>query len=411
MQSPEADTKSLVSLPDQREYLSLGHNLIAGSGLYFYDARFDAVVFAFRTPGYPLFVAACRADWRLVRFAQCLLDASVVIAVYLTARRWIADQRAALFAAGFIALNPFLIYFSALLLSETLFIAMLAWGIALLSRRWMICGAILLALSVLVRPSAIALPTFACAFAGWMNWKFPQAYQLGEIEDPSPNLSPSTERGVKTKIFHSAIGALATFLVLLPWAYRNHRVIGEWVWTTSNNGITLYDGFNPRATGGSDQSFASGDGPLAMRLKTTNSEMNRSRFLSNLAAMFIRDNPRRVWELTWLKTRRLWSPIPLSNEFGSDWKRVAVAGLYSTLLFGLTLVGLWKTTLPREAKLLLMLPAVYFTVVHAMSVGSLRYRLPADVPMTVVACSAVVRKSNSSPQTSKSSVESYAGES
>jgi hypothetical protein len=32
-----------------------------------------------------------------------------------------------------------------------------------------------------------------------------------------------------------------------------------------------------------------------------------------------------------------------------------------------------------------MLPAIYFTAAVALSVGSLRYRLPADVPMAVVA--------------------------
>jgi hypothetical protein len=36
-----------------------------------------------------------------------------------------------------------------------------------------------------------------------------------------------------------------------------------------------------------------------------------------------------------------------------------------------------------------MVPAIYFTAAVAFSVGSLRYRLPADVPMAVVAASAV----------------------
>ena len=32
-----------------------------------------------------------------------------------------------------------------------------------------------------------------------------------------------------------------------------------------------------------------------------------------------------------------------------------------------------------------------FTVLHAVSVGSMRYRLPADVPMSIVAAAAVAR--------------------
>ena len=31
---------------------------------------------------------------------------------------------------------------------------------------------------------------------------------------------------------------LLTILMLLPWAIRNHRVLGQWVWTSTNAGIT-----------------------------------------------------------------------------------------------------------------------------------------------------------------------------
>jgi hypothetical protein len=48
---------------------------------------------------------------------------------------------------------------------------------------------------------------------------------------------------------------ILTVLVLAPWAMRNHRVVGRWIWTSTNAGITRYDGFNPDATGASDQSF------------------------------------------------------------------------------------------------------------------------------------------------------------
>jgi hypothetical protein len=39
----------------------------------------------------------------------------------------------------------------------------------------------------------------------------------------------------------------------------------------------------------------------------------------------------------------------------------------------------------RAAKAYLLAPAAYFTVVHAVSVGSIRYRVPADVPMAILA--------------------------
>ena len=81
-----ADDRSLDALPDQVEYLSLARNLLSGRGLHFYDARFQDVSYAFRTPGYPLWVAAFGAKVRVVRVAQAVLDTSTVLAVYLLAR-------------------------------------------------------------------------------------------------------------------------------------------------------------------------------------------------------------------------------------------------------------------------------------------------------------------------------------
>ena len=46
-----------------------------------------------------------------------------------------------------------------------------------------------------------------------------------------------------------------TLLVVGVWGVRNHAVLGRWVWLTTNGGVTKYDGFNPDATGASDQGF------------------------------------------------------------------------------------------------------------------------------------------------------------
>src|SRR3954465_841688 len=117
-------------LPDQAEYLELGENLLKGQGLSFYDARFYQSVYAYRMPGYPLFVAAGRTVHG-VQFHQAIIDTSTVLAAYLLARRWLT-KGASLLAAAAVALNPFMIYFSGLVLSETLYTSLLIWGCVLL---------------------------------------------------------------------------------------------------------------------------------------------------------------------------------------------------------------------------------------------------------------------------------------
>jgi hypothetical protein len=114
-------------------------------------------------------------------------------------------------------------------------------------------------------------------------------------------------------------------------------------------------------------------------------EVGRSRYLGDLAMQYARQEPLRVLELCLIKIARTWSPIPLSAEYGTNARLVAVAAAYMIPFYLVVLVGLWLGPAPRAAKVFLAAPAVYFTLAHAISVGSLRYRIPADLPLAVVA--------------------------
>jgi len=359
---PVADAQ-IAALPDQREYLDLGRNLLHGRGLHFHDARFDADVFAYRTPGYPIFIALCGGSIRIVRIAQACADSSTVLAVYLLARRWLSLRRS-IFAAVLVALNPLLIYFTGLLLAETLFTTLLIWGMALVtSPATAVVGLLWLGLSVLVRPSSLLLPVFIAA------------------------LNPLTRGAYQWR--QAMVAGVVILLFLFPWALRNHARLGNCIWTTTNGGITLYDGFNPTANGSSDQTFIT----RMPELKSMG-EVERSAYLSRLAGQFIQQNPSRVLNLTISKLLRTWSPIPLSRQYGRDPRYVLVGLLYTLPLFLMTLGGLRGNRLPMPAKVLLLLPAIYITVVHAASIGSIRYRVPADVPMAVVAAATGVSRRN-----------------
>ena len=392
--SRPVDEASLQQLPDQREYLELAQTLLSDRVLALRDPRMEVVVRAFRMPGYPAFLAACGAEPRIARSAQAILDTSTVLAAFLLARRWLTPGLS-LIAAALVAINPFLVYFSGLLLSETLFTAMLAWSLVLMTvrqsplERWRsgvtwAAGVALLALAIHVRPSAIAMPIVLGLAAVLVN--------------RDPHHSPRRRWPFPL----GATAILLTLAALTPWAFRNYHVLGTWIWTTTNSGFTAYDGFNPDATGGSDQRFVA-DMPHLANM----TESERSTYLSEQARAFIRAHPQRAIELAGAKIARTWSPVPLSEEFSRP-SYVAIALAFALPFDVLVLIGLCRSNrpkvetgisgafdsissrnrLPLAAKLLLMLPAVYLTVVHAMSVGSLRYRIPAEVPMAVVAASA-----------------------
>jgi hypothetical protein len=260
-----------------------------------------------------------------------------------------------------VAINPFLIYFSGLLLSETLFTAMLAWGMVLLlsparKKLGWLRGTILLAMSIHVRPSVLLLPVIL----GFASVPFATA-----------------------RLKRAALAGVVILAALAPWAWRNSRQsgLGHWIWTTTNGGITAYDGWNPTASGGSNQAFLR-DMPELRGM----AEIQRSDYLAGRAREFVMNHPGRAVKLALLKLVRLWSPMPLSEQYSSPAYRAA--GLLYCVPFDLlVLAGLIRGKLSPAAKVFLLLPALYLTVVHMASVGSLRYLLPAIPPMGVVAAS------------------------
>jgi len=378
---------SIDALPDQRNYLSIAENLIHGRGMQFLDKRFGDAVYAYRTPGYPVFVAALGAKVRVIRGVQAILDAATVLAIFLLTFALTGRQRAALCAAVLVAINPYLIYFTALILSETLFAAMLAWGMWLLvignSARspgratllWL-GGAVLLTLSVLVRPSAIALPLvlgLACMF---LNRASGTTYSSEATEKPS--LGPGAW---PFPVGWTMVGLL--LLCLLPWAARNRAILGRWVWLDTNGGFTFYDGYNPDATGASDQRFIEREPELQAL-----GEVGRSEYLTQKAVDYAKANPLRVWDLIGAKLARTWSPVPLSEEYHRP-ALMLVSIAYSIPFYALVLLGMSRGNLSRSAKVFLLAPAVYFSIIHALTVGSLRYRIPAEPPMAVIAAGLV----------------------
>jgi 4-amino-4-deoxy-L-arabinose transferase-like glycosyltransferase len=369
------DDAALERLPDQREYLSLGSHLFH-DGLWFADPRFAQIIYAYRTPGYPFLIALCGAKPTIVRIAQCVLDTSTILAIYLLAGRWLSHL-GALVAATLVAVNPYMIFFTGTLLSETLFTSMLCWGLVILVLSdgpwpdgnklllWLGAGFIL-ALSVLVRPGTLLMPVLLGCGAALANCARLKSY-------PSHWPLPI-----------AATMLLLTALVLFPWAARNRWVLGSWIWTSTNDGITRYDGFNPDATGASDQKFIA-----AMPWTSDMSEVARSRYFTEMADDWIEAHPLEAVRLAGLKVARTWSPMPLSQEYGNS-RLYKTVGLVWGIPFDLLiLLGLRQRILSGSAKRLLLLPAIYFTIAAGLSVGSLRYRVPAEGPMAVLAAGAL----------------------
>ncbi len=181
-------------------------------------------------------------------------------------------------------------------------------------------------------------------------------------------------RGMRLRALKgSLIIALATAVVMTPWWVRNARVIGKFVPTALWVGASLYDGIGPQANGESDMRFV--DEPDVRSL----GEVEQDAVFLARSTSFAKEHPGRVAELALIKLERFWSPWPNADTLRGP--GVAPASALVTLpVLALIAIGAWDRRRDFRALVLLAGPLLYFCVLHLVFVSSIRYRIPGEVP-------------------------------
>ncbi|HOW18391.1 MAG TPA: glycosyltransferase family 39 protein, partial [Phycisphaerae bacterium] len=387
-------TSAALTFPDEEQYWRLAQSLAGGRGLvdeFGYRATF--------MPLYPAFLSlfADRPHGMLLaRLVQAIVGAAAVFPIYVLARR-LAGRRAAAASAMLIAADPFLVFgFSNLLLTETSFTTMLCAALAagwpdadttaertpsgslqaacrpgarrrpLTTLRALITG-VLFATAVYLRPSIAAfIPLWLIALV-------------------------LVVRPAAAAVRSGMVVAATVILLLLPWAVRNRIVLGQWVWLTTRSGISLYDGLGPRATGASDLAYTK----TMPNLKGL-SETQWDAYFTHESWRIARDDPARALALARAKFGRMWSFVP--NEPGSRTPlKMAVSAVWMTLVLATAIIGAFRIRRGRDI-LLLLLPAVYLTLLHMIYVGSVRYRVPAMPLIYVLSGWAIARRWGRDPR-------------
>jgi hypothetical protein len=365
----------------------------------------DIPHFALRTPGYPLFLAACRmllGEHPMgVRLAQAGLGVVTVWLVYRLTAAVTGEQHSEavnqaehgrwsipLIAAALVSVHPYLIVMSVLVLSEAVFVPIMLgalWGLAILWKKPSVgVGAqvsaeaipdrheSLIALGVgiasgaaiLVRPSWAMFVPIMLGFWGIAVW-FGRNRPAGLV------------RGGFTIVLGLAV-------VMAPWWIRNAGIYGRFVPTALWMGASLYDGLNPRATGASNMSFLGEPDIWPL------DELDQDAELTRRALGFVRTQPGRALELAVVKLARYWSPWPNAEGIRSPMVTVASA-LVTVPPLGLLAVGLWHYRGDARACLLLAGPLFYFCALHLVFASSMRYRVPAEAPAMGLAAAGLSR--------------------
>ena len=327
-----------------------------------------------RMPGFPALLAVSIRIFGESQLAARLLLALVgTLAcglVYLLGAR-LFSTRVGLVAAACCAVSPTLAGFSVLVLSETLFAVMLLLCL-LATSRLVTAGRTLEDPPRLLTAATVGLTAVAACYVrpGWLA-----AVPLFAL------LWIGASRPRRRTLLEAAVVLLVLFIGLLPWAWRNQQVSGHPVFTTLWGGPSLYDGLNPRATGASDMRFIKDHGLFAQAEMT---EYKIDQHYRREAWDFTASHPGQAVQLALKKVWRFLKPWPSADQFGQPWQLLLVAT--ATLpLYILAMRGCWRVPVGTSRFLIVAGPLLYFTALHMVFVGSLRYRVPVEYPLWILA--------------------------
>ncbi len=358
----------------------------------------------FRMPGYPLVLTPLfwlyggEPPVMAARVENALIGSLLVAAVGAFAFQLFRDRRVAFWAAFFAAFEPCTMITSVWVLAETPFclvmIGQLSAFVAAIratgksqAALYSVWFAVLSAVTVYFRPSWLYFWLFL------LIAYFAYSTILRKLVDISSKSEAAPRRGLVI----AAIFVPVFVLCMTPWWVRNYQVTGRFVATTLQMGPSLYDGLSPAATGASDMAFADEFRRLEREHPTPGSrdtyEYRVNERIKKAAVDWAKKNPGRVCELAVVKFFRIWNLWPNEPAFSSLSIRLGVFLTYTPILL-LALAGFWMICRRGFEYALLMLPAVYLTMLHVIFVSSLRYRVPAMLCLMILAAFALASMGN-----------------
>jgi 4-amino-4-deoxy-L-arabinose transferase-like glycosyltransferase len=173
----------------------------------------------FRTPGYPFFIALIYSISgkfpQAVLIFQYFLDSLTALLVVLIFFRIFRKPVYSYIAGILYALNPFTVFYSNLILTETLFTFILATAVYFFilflqdyQRKYLILSSFLLGLCTLCRPISLYLPLLLIPFILTIGYR------------------------IKDKIINVLIFLMIFYIILLPWYVRNYHKYDYWTLAT-----------------------------------------------------------------------------------------------------------------------------------------------------------------------------------
>lgn len=347
---------------DGHLYDALATNLTSGKGYSFRGHPTAHVV-----PGYPLWLAfwysVVGRDHLFIGLVQAALGGVACALVFDMGRR-IFGVAVGLLAGMICALLPELVLWtSGQILTEPLYVFLVTTAVYFLVRAipaeaedrrppplWpALAAGVFIGLAALTRPVALTFGAVACLYL----WR-------------------------KASLRSAVLVGTAAVALMLPWAYRNHRVMGAPLLTSTDAGWVLYLYHNPHGTsdnGGYDPHIARPAAAAGL------SELEARRYFQREAVRYALAHPLREVELSARRFWNMWRP----TYAGSSARNYLLAYLTYLPLVSLAFLGLLTLRFREPRVGLLTLFVLYHLVFHLLVAAELRFRFPMEPVLSLFA--------------------------
>ena len=345
---------------DASQYILIAKNIALGNG---FNMLPNSNLLATRAPLFPFVLAGVfkffgQGYWP-ARIFQVCIGSLVPVITYLIGKE-VASKRAAMISACISVFYPFYVFYSAYVLTETLFVLLSCLSLLYLIRfmktdyyQDSCLAGIFLGLSALTRPIALGFGMF-----------FVTCYFFTS----------------KNKLKGIAIILATMFFLILPWTIRNYVVFEKFVPVTTYAGLVFYIGNNPmNKTGG----CISGVDFIVPKETVNMGEVEASQYMFKKGLEFIRHNPLISLKMSIKKLGRLWRVFPYWTSGFTNIKYKLISLFSYGLILPFFLIGLflslrnWKLVLPLYCLI------IYTSIFCMMFPGSMRFRLPI-MPAVIV---------------------------
>lgn len=361
---------------DEQKNLLLAENFSNGKGYVLANGKPTAII----PVGYPIFLAILRwvglkTLWH-IRLLQAFISTATVGLIGLLAHR-IFGRKTALLAMLIGAVYPYFIFLPGTILATCIYCFFIVAGVWLFNL-------------------AITSNNYSMMFLSGMMWGVATlTVSTGMVLVLVLIVwQASNSRGNWRRYFGFVALLLAGFsLVTLPWLIRNSKQVGV-VNLASNGGYNLWLGNNPGANTANPSTVPTPDG-LQQRLIQAGSEAAQDSIFVQEAVRFIQAQPFAFVKRTLLKALKFWrlDPSPVTASYLSSSRLMTIVSwiCFAPVLF-FAYYGLHRSKEAERAWLKLWLwMAIVTTLVHALMIVKVRFRLPIDQFMIIAASFGAVK--------------------